>query len=119
MTLGQRIQAERKRLGLSQEGLGEALGVTRQAISKWESGTSMPEFQKLLALSECFHITLDELVKDRGLEERTEETRSNAKRSQGPKAMDQKAGICLCLAGAICLTLSGLMMVISPVRQSS
>ena len=69
----------------------------------------MPEFQKLLALSECFHITLDELVKDRGAEERTEETRSTPK-----EAMDQKAGICLCLAGAICLTLSGLMMVISP-----
>ena len=68
----------------------------------------MPEFQKLLALSECFHITLDELVKDRGAEERTEETRSTPKEAKGPKAM------CLCLAGAICLTLSGLMMVISP-----
>lgn len=40
VTLGQRIQAERKRLGLSQEGLGEALGVTRQAISKWEAEVS-------------------------------------------------------------------------------
>ena len=40
VTLGQRIQAERKRLGLSQEGLGEALGVTRQAISKWEADLS-------------------------------------------------------------------------------
>ena len=43
MTLGQRIQAERKRLGLSQEGLGEALGVTRQAISKWEADGAVPE----------------------------------------------------------------------------
>ena len=105
--LSERIYQFRRKSGLSQEQLAEKIGVSRQAISKWESGTSMPEFQKLLALSECFHITLDELVKDRGAEERTEE-------AKGPKAMDQKAGICLCLAGAICLTLSGLMMVISP-----
>ena len=110
----ERIYQFRRKSGLSQEQLAEKIGVSRQAISKWESGTSMPEFQKLLALSECFHITLDELVKDRGAEERTEETRSTPKEAKGPKAMDQKAGICLCLAGAICLTLSGLMMVISP-----
>lgn len=108
--LSERIYQFRRKSGLSQEQLAEKIGVSRQAISKWESGTSMPEFQKLLALSECFHITLDELVKDRGAEERTEETRSTPKEAKGPK----KAGICLCLAGAICLTLSGLMMVISP-----
>ena len=109
MALPEKLYTLRKKSGLSQEQLAEALNVSRQAISKWESGTSMPEFQKLLALSECFHITLDELVKDRGAEERTEETRSTPKEAKGPKA-----GICLCLAGAICLTLSGLMMVISP-----
>ena len=49
VTLGQRIQAERKRLGLSQEGLGEALGVTRQAISKWEADGAVPEVDKLVA----------------------------------------------------------------------
>lgn len=103
--LSERIYQFRRKSGLSQEQLAEKIGVSRQAISKWESGTSMPEFQKLLALSECFHITLDELVKDRGAEERTEETRSTPKEAKGPKAMDQKAGICLCLAGAICLTL--------------
>ncbi len=37
MTLGQRIQAHRTRLGLSQEGLGDKLGVSRQAVSKWEA----------------------------------------------------------------------------------
>ena len=65
--LSERIYQFRRKSGLSQEQLAEKIGVSRQAISKWESGTSMPEFQKLLALSECFHITLDELVKDRGL----------------------------------------------------
>ena len=40
MTLGEQIQALRKSKGLSQEGLGEALGVSRQAVSKWETGVS-------------------------------------------------------------------------------
>lgn len=84
--LSERIYQFRRKSGLSQEQLAEKIGVSRQAISKWESGTSMPEFQKLLALSECFHITLDELVKDRGAEERTEETRSTPKEAKGPKA---------------------------------
>ena len=38
MSMGQRIAQERKKLGLSQEGLGEKVGVSRQSISKWESG---------------------------------------------------------------------------------
>lgn len=40
MTLGERIQQLRKAQGLSQEGLGEAIGVSRQAVSKWETGVS-------------------------------------------------------------------------------
>lgn len=62
MTLGQRIQAERKRLGLSQEGLGEALGVTRQAISKWEADGAVPEVDKLVALSRLFHLPVGVLL---------------------------------------------------------
>ena len=54
MTLGQRIQAERKRLGLSQEGLGEALGVTRQAISKWEADGAVPEVAYFYTSKYCF-----------------------------------------------------------------
>ena len=66
MPLGQRIQAERKRLGLSQEGLGEALGVTRQAISKWEADGAVPEVDKLVALSRLFHLPVGVLL---GVEE--------------------------------------------------
>ena len=43
MTLGQRIQELRKQSGLSQEALGEALGVSRQAVSKWEGDNGIPE----------------------------------------------------------------------------
>jgi len=66
MTLGQRIQELRKRAGLSQEGLGEALGVSRQAVSKWESDGGIPELDTLIAMSRLFRITIGELL---GVEE--------------------------------------------------
>lgn len=62
MTLGQRIQAHRTRLGLSQEGLGDKLGVSRQAVSKWEADGTVPDTDKLIALSKLFGITLHELL---------------------------------------------------------
>ena len=62
MTLGQRIQAHRTRLGLSQEGLGDKLGVSRQAVSKWEADGAVPDTDKLIALSRLFGITLNELL---------------------------------------------------------
>ena len=49
MTIGQTIAAERRKLGLSQEQLGEKMGVTRQSISKWESDAALPELEKLIA----------------------------------------------------------------------
>ena len=50
-TLGRRIQEARKAAGLSQESLGERLGVSRQAVSKWESDASVPDLENLIASS--------------------------------------------------------------------
>lgn len=66
MTLGQRIQQLRKEQGLSQEALGEQLGVSRQAISKWESDITIPEIDKLIALSKLFGVSVGTLL---GVEE--------------------------------------------------
>ena len=63
MTMGQRIAALRARHHLSQEELAERLDVSRQSVSKWETDASIPDLAKLLALSEVFGVTLDELVK--------------------------------------------------------
>ena len=112
--LSERIYQFRRRSGLSQEQLAEKIGVFRQAISKWESGASTPELEKLLALSECFHITLDELVREEAGSPGEDETPRKGEGSGAPKGMGLKAGIGLCLAGAICLILSGIMMVASP-----
>lgn len=54
----------RRREGLSQEQLADRLGVTRQSVSKWESGTAAPELAKLVALSDLFSVSVDYLVKD-------------------------------------------------------
>ena len=50
-TLGRRIQEARKAAGLSQESLGERLGVSRQAVSKWEADAAVPELENLIAMS--------------------------------------------------------------------
>ena len=54
----------RKSKGLSQDELGNALGVSRQTISKWELAQSYPDFQRLVLLSDYFGLSLDALVKD-------------------------------------------------------
>ena len=61
-TLGQRISEERKKLGLSQESLGEKIGVSRQAISKWESDGAIPEIDKLIFLSRLFGVSVGWLL---------------------------------------------------------
>lgn len=62
MELSSRIQALRKSKGLSQEALADRLGVSRQAIGKWESGQAVPSIDNLLELSELFDVTLDYLL---------------------------------------------------------
>ena len=57
MSFGENLQAVRKKNQLSQEGLAEMLGVSRQAVSKWELGDGYPEVDKLLLLSKRLKIT--------------------------------------------------------------
>ena len=61
-TLGKRIMAHRKQLGLTQDKLAEMLGVTPQAVSKWENDQSCPDITALPQLADIFGITTDELL---------------------------------------------------------
>ena len=63
-TLGEVLKAHRMRCQMTQEFVAESLGVSRQAVSKWESGTAMPELVKLISLSDIFGVSVDYLVKD-------------------------------------------------------
>ena len=62
MSFGENLQRIRKTNQLSQEGLAEMLGVSRQAVSKWELGDGYPEVDKLLLLSKKLNISLDSLL---------------------------------------------------------
>ena len=62
MTLGERIASHRRALGISQEELGARLGVSRQAVSKWETSTAVPDMENLLALSREFGVSVAELT---------------------------------------------------------
>ena len=60
--LSNRLAALRRERGYSQEGLAAALGVSRQAVSKWERGESSPDTDNLIALARLYQISLDELL---------------------------------------------------------
>ena len=84
MTLGERIAEKRKENGLSQEALGEELGVSRQSVYKWESGSALPEIEKLIAMSRLFGVTIGWLL---GVEE-APPTPEPAQPSDGTAASD-------------------------------
>lgn len=73
MKLNEKIYTCRKKSGLSQESLAEKVGVSRQAISKWEIGTAVPELEKLVILSDIFGVTTDWLLKETAEEEKSAE----------------------------------------------
>lgn len=63
MTIADRIQSLRKQKGMSQEELADKIGVSRQAVSKWESEQSTPDLDKVVIMSELFEVTTDYLLK--------------------------------------------------------
>lgn len=71
MTLGEKIYYYRKKCKLSQEELAAQVGVSRQAVSKWELGEATPEVEKLLSLSRTFAVTTDQLLSPDPPEETT------------------------------------------------
>ena len=63
MNMADRIQYLRKSKGISQEELADKVGVSRQAVSKWESEQSTPDLEKIIILSEFFEVTTDYILK--------------------------------------------------------
>ena len=64
MTIGVKIQNLRKQRGLSKEPLAEALGVSRQAVSKWEAEQSVPDIDKIILICEYFGVTTDYILRN-------------------------------------------------------
>ena len=62
MDFGDKLKQYRLKEGLSQEQLAEKIGVSRQAITKWETKRGLPDVENMIILAELFNLTLDELV---------------------------------------------------------
>jgi len=108
MQLGDRIYKLRTQKNFSQGELADALGVSRQSVSKWETNSSVPELDKLVKLSEIFGIPLDELVLDKKQPETSAkpETKISYVESNAPRSGKKSAGIVLlCFAALLCLML--------------
>ena len=64
MSFGENLQALRRQHGLTQEAFAAQLKVSRQAVSKWETGQSVPDLDKIIKLADLFGVTVDELVRE-------------------------------------------------------
>ena len=124
MTFSEKLYKLRKHKGLSQEQLAERLAVSRQAISKWESGTAMPESEKLLVISRFFGVSLDYLMKDELEDEdcSLEKSKNNGtddviSRDQNIKSINL-VGFVICTAGFLGLLLWGIIMIFNPEASS-
>lgn len=109
MSLGQRIYKYRIEKKLSQTDLANALDVSRQSISKWETNGSVPELDKLVKLSELFGVTLDELVLDKKQPDPAVEPESKVvyMERQAPSSTQRTVGaILLCFAALVWLLVS-------------
>lgn len=62
MEISERLQELRKKAGYSQEQVSEMLGLSRQAISKWESGQGKPDIENIIKLTEIYHVSADYLL---------------------------------------------------------
>ncbi|MBQ9120464.1 MAG: helix-turn-helix transcriptional regulator [Lachnospiraceae bacterium] len=121
MILADKIILERKKNGWSQEELAEKLGVTRQAVSKWEGAQTTPDLQRVLEMSKLFGVTVDYLLKDEieieesaPIEESSSTVRRvsmaeaneflNVKRNTAPKIA---LATLMCIISPICMLMLG------------
>lgn len=112
MVLSEKLYELRKKGGLSQEQPAEQLGVSRQAISKWESGKAIPESDTLISISKYFNVTLDYLMKEDGsaVSESVTNTESDQLRTN-TRRKKRIIGIVTCIAGIVCLIVWGLVSI--------
>lgn len=103
--LSDKIYELRRKSGLSQEQLAEKLDVSRQAVSKWENGTAVPESDKLVVMSDFFHVTTDYLLKD-------ETVKTEEKEEKDEKRPDTaKVGLMITAVNAILLIVFGVFRI--------
>lgn len=104
MTLAEKILDLRTRRGMSQEDLAAALEVSRQSVSKWETGQSTPDLDKIIKLADLFGVSVDELVREGERPAPPEPQVVYVSKRTGLTGA-QKFGVCLEVLGAALLLL--------------
>ena len=119
--LSEKLYALRRQKGLSQEELAERLGVSRQAVSKWESGSATPDVDRLLALSKFYGVTMDDLFKEdssapggEGASSPSGGAPEGGKPALSGKRLGLIPGVILALIGAGLLLMRGITALFSP-----
>lgn len=107
MTLAEKLLALRTEKELSQEDLAEQLGVSRQSVSKWETGQSVPDLDKIIKLADLFGVTVDELVREGERPQPPEPKVIYVERERkADRTAAQKLGIVFEVVGAVLMLLS-------------
>lgn len=111
MKLSEKIVLLRTKYQMSQGDLAGKLNVSRQSVSKWETGASIPDLDKLVAMSELFQVTMDELVKDSVEIENKDFSQVNEAVCQDQKVIEKKSVVPK-IIGIILILLTPFMVIL-------
>lgn len=116
----ERLIRLRQEQGLSQSGLAEALGVSRQAVSRWETGAAMPSAENLLCLSRLYGVPMDELIRGEEAEpeQKAEAPAGTQDAPKGDRALRRWRAAALVLA-AVCVLLAGTVAYIAEEQRKA
>lgn len=109
MMIGNKISFCRKKAGMSQEALATKLNISRQAVSRWETGEAVPDTEKIIQLSKLFHVSTDYLLLDEIEEPLTEENPANIQTDSTKEKRRHLRiyfGKCLLIVGLIALAVT-------------
>lgn len=113
MTLGEKLQRLRKARGMSQEELAARMGVSRQAVSRWELNIALPDTENVVRLSELFGVTTDYLLKQQEAGEKPS-PELGAPGSKGRYSAQQRGGGILMALSLLGLLVMGILSSIQP-----
>ena len=116
----ERLIQLRQEQGLSQSGLAEALGVSRQAVSRWETGAAMPSAENLFCLSRLYGVPMDELIRGEEAEpeQKTEPPAGTQDAPKEDRALRRWRAAALVLA-AVCVLLAGTVAYIAEEQRKA
>lgn len=114
MTFGEKLQLLRKSKGWTQEQLSAQINISRQALSKWESGAAMPDTENVIRLSRLFTVSTDYLL----LDEYDQPVQSCTEKDYAPPSKRNIARLCRIIAGSVSVGLSVIILLVVGVLSS-